>query len=299
MKKVFLFLSLFIIVALACDVSVNMVPTSQAPMTTNTTSPAVELATTTPEIFISLTQAMPATVVPQPVEVSVDPLSVVLSPAVANGARGEQFPRADGTDLPYFELTPGHTTLTLEGYLLQDKFHEPRIYVYPALDYAQLVPAAFESMHRLRNIMNPGTPISAEQLPAVPFFNAAQVFASNIQSISFQNGDGVRFLTEYAQYAAPVNNHDLFYQFQGFSADGEYYIIAIFPITAPVLAETGEAGAAVPAGGIALPDINDPNADWAGYYSAVTNLLDGTSPESFTPTLQQLDELIQSIQIAQ
>jgi hypothetical protein len=301
MKKASLFLSLFIIVTLACNFSVN-IPTNPAPQPTETTAPTIEPATTTPEIFISLTQAMPATVVPtavQSVEVTVDPLTISLPSTLATGVRGIQVPHADGQDIPYFELTPGHTELQLEGYVLQGKFHEPKIYVYPALEYAQLVPAAFESMHRLRNIMNPGASISADQLPAVPFFNAAQVFASNIQLLSFQNVEGVRFLTEYAQYAAPVNNHDLFYHFEGFTSDGEYYIIAIFPVTAPGLAETSEAGAAVPAGGIALPDINDPNADWKGYYSAVTNLLNATSPQAFTPTLDQLDALIQSMRITQ
>jgi hypothetical protein len=290
-KKIFLFLSLLAFVSLACDVSVNVTPTI----------PAVEPATTTPEIFISLTQAIPGTLVPtaaQPVEVSVDPLNIVVSPALASGIRGEQFPRADGQDLPYWELTPGHTRLALEGYLLQGKFHEPQIYVYPALAYAQLVPAAFESMHRLRNVMyDPDMPIGVEQLPAVPFFNAAQIFASNFQVISFQNGDGVRFLTEYAQYAAPVNNHELIYHFQGFSSDGEYYIVVILPITVPVLAETSDAGAVVPSGGVAYPDITNPNPDFQGYYASITNLLNTASPDAFTPTIGQLDALIQSIRI--
>ena len=302
-KKFFLFLSIFIVMSMACDLSVTTVtPTNPAPLSTNTTSPVIDSATTTPEIFISLTQAMPATVVPtaaQPVEVTVDPLTILLSPELASGVRGSQIPRADGQDLPYWELTPGHTVLKLEGYLLQDKFHQPQIYIYPATEYAVLVPGAFESMHRLRNILyDPGAPISKDQFPTVPFFNAAQVFASNIQVISFQNGQGVRFLTEYAQYFAPVNNHELFYHFQGFTDDGGYYIIAILPVTAPVLAETSDAGATVPVGGVALPDINDPNADWQGYYTAVTALLNSTSPEAFTPTINQLDALIQSMRVS-
>jgi hypothetical protein len=34
-----------------------------------------------------------------------------------------------------------------------------------------------------------------------------------------------------------------------------------------------------------------------GYYTAVTDLLDSTSPEAFSPTLHQLDLLIQSMRI--
>ena len=284
MKKVFLLISLLIVVTVACDLSVTVVPTSEA--------------TTTPEIFISRTQAIPATIIPQPVEISVEPLTISLSPVLASGVSGSQLPRADGQDLPDWELTPGHTVLKLEGYSLQGKLHEPQIYIYPALAYAQLFSGAFESMHRLRNVMyDPDAPISADQLPTVPFFNAAQIFASNLQVIAFQNGEGVRFLTEYGQYAAPVNNHELFYHFQGFTNDGEYYIVAIFPITAPLLAETSDAGAAIPAGGIAYPDINDTHADFQSYYTAVTALLNATSPDAFSPTINQLDALIQSMRI--
>jgi len=160
-----------------------------------------------------------------------------------------------------------------------------------------MFPAAFESLHRLNNIMYDPAAISDAQLPRVPFFNAAQVFASNIQVISFQNGRGVRFLTEYAQYAASANNDDLFYHFQGLTSDGAYYVIAILPITVPVLAETSDAGAVLPPGGIPYPYFANPDADMQAYYTAVTNLLNATSPEAFNPTLGQLDLLIQSMKI--
>lgn len=294
MKHISLLISLLLITTIACSITVAAPTATDVP------------PTTTPEIFISLTQAMPATPVPtssphlKGVEVSVGPLTITLPFTVANGARGSQLPRADAQDLPYFEKTPGHTVLKLEGYTLQDKFHQPQIYVYPAAAYAEMVPAAFESIHRLDNLLySPATPvaITKDQLPTVPFFNAAQVFVSNIQMLSFQNGGGVRFLTEYAQYAAPINNHELIYHFEGVSRDGAYYIIAILPITAPTLAETSEIGSVIPVGGFAHPDINDPNADWSGYYSNVATLLNNTAPDIFTPHLGQLDALIQSIKI--
>lgn len=306
MKKAFLFLSVFIVVALACDLSVLvMPPTSPAPLPTNTMIPT----SGTPAQIPASATLIPATLAPnatpttlQPsfdgVEVAVGPLSIVLSPGLASGVRGSQFPRAEGQDLPSWGLTPGHTQLKLEGYFLQGKFHEPQIYVYPAQAYAEMVPGAFESIRRLDNILyGPGGSISDDQLPTVPFFNAAQVFASNIQVISFQNGQGVRFLTEYAQYAASANNHDLFYHFQGVTRDGAYYIIAILPISNPVLAETSDAGAVLPPGGIPYPYFADPDADMQGYYTAVTTLLNVAPQEMFTPTLNQLDLLIQSMRI--
>lgn len=303
MKKIFLLLSMLVLVTLACGFSVNLAPTNEAP-TAAETPVLIEPPTTTPEVFISLTQAIPATSVVQPSPVTgtlvtIGRLTLEIPSSVASGASGGDIPPVTNEDAPYWEKTPGHLSVSLnDSYVLQGKFHKPQIYVYPAINYATLVPGAFESMHRLRNVISAVVPSTPEQLPAVPFFNAAQVFASNIQMISFQNGSGVRFLTEYAQNIAPVNNHDLFYHFQGFSNDGNYYIVAIFPITAPVLAEASDPGAALPAGGISFPDINDPNADFQGYYASVTDLLNSTSPEAFTPSISQLDALIQSMWVA-
>ncbi len=309
MKKIFFFLVLFIFVALACDLNLSVTPSTEVP-TAETTPVLIDPPTITPEVFISLTQAIPATEIPRETPVfqpspvmgtvvTYGRLTLEIPAGVANGASGMDMPPVTHEDSPYWEKTPGHLQVSLNDYyVLQGKFHKAQIYVYPALEYATLVPGAFESMHRLRNMLSAVVPITPDQLPAVPFFNAAQVFASNIQTVTFQNGEGIRFLTEYAQYAAPVNNHELFYHFEGFSDDGVYYIIVIFPITVPVLADTSDPGAVLPARGIPFPDINDPEADYQSYYTAITNLLNTTSPDAFYPAITQLDLLIQSMQIA-
>jgi hypothetical protein len=305
MKKIFLFLSIFIFVTMACDLAVTVAPTNDpVPLPTNTITPTQIPASVT---SISITEAPdPITAIPtvQPlsadgVTVTYGPLGFVLPSGIASGFVGDQFSRVEGDSVAPWEVTPGHTQITLDGYLLQGKFHQPQIFVYPATSYAEMYPAAFESIHRLDNILyNPAGLNLNEPLPAVPFFNAAQIFASNIQAISFQGGSGVRFITEYAQNYAPVNNNELFYHFQGLSRNGAYYIIAIFPITAPVLAESSDPGAILPPGGVAFPDINNSNPDVQGYYASVTNLLNTTSPDAFTPTINQLDALIQSMLIA-
>jgi len=311
MKRIFLIISILIVTALACDMTVTVAsPTSVAP-TQNldfpTTVPATLAPTQPPATSLPATSiptlvptlvptAVPTIAQPsaQGVEVSVGPLSVTLPPGLTYGARGSQFPRAEGPNFAPWDITPGHTVLKLEGYRLQGKTHEPRIYVYPALEYATMRPAAFEAIHRLDNILADS---GDGQLPEVPFFNAQQVFASNIQMISFQNGRGVRFLTEYAQYAASINNHDLFYHFEGVTNDGMYYVVAILPISAPTLAETSDAGAPLPAGGVPYSYYTEPGTDMEPYYAAVTALLNSTSSDAFTPSLNQLDSLIQSMRI--
>lgn len=233
--------------------------------------------------------------------ITYSPLSLVVPMSIADGASGGDIPSVTGDDAAWWQKTPGHLEVSLNDYyVLQGKAHQPVIYVFPAQAYAELVPVAFESMHRLNNILyDPNAPISPEQLPQVPFFNSHQAFASHIQVISFQNGKGVRFLTEYAQYAVSANNSDLFYEFQGFTNDGTYYVVAILPTTMPLLAETSDGGAPLPPGGIPYTYFTEgSNFDAQDYYTAVTDLLTGASPESFSPSISQLDLLIQSMRIA-
>jgi hypothetical protein len=218
-------------------------------------------------------------------------------PEVASGASGSEVPCNDGEEAAYWQKIPGHTQIMLgDYYVLKDKFNQPQISIYPTQAYAEMVPPAFESIHRLNNILyGPTASISTDQLPMVPFFNARQVFAAKTETITFQNGGGVRFLTQYAQYPAPANNYELIYHFEGVTRDGAYYIIAILPITAPGFPENSERDADFTPGGVAYLDVSDPNADWDGYYTAVTDFLNAAPGDSFTPTLEQLDTLIQSM----
>jgi hypothetical protein len=158
---------------------------------------------------------------------------------------------------------------------------------------------AAQSLERLKAVLagNSSAPLTTDVLPFVPFFNAAQAFAADTKVIPFQNGKGVRELTEYAQYPAPVNNNELIYQYEGLTGDGKYYVIAILPVTAPGLPADAKPDAAVPAGGVPLPDLNSANPDFPGYYGQVQHNLESLQPGAFTPSLDQLDALIDSMSI--
>jgi hypothetical protein len=190
-----------------------------------------------------------------------------------------------------WEIAPTHLRFTLTGYQLQNKFHEPRIWVYPANEYAQANSGASEQMERLKRALA-GSPLLKETLPIVPFFNAGPLIAAHIKIITFQSGSGVRELTQYAQYEAPINNRELFYHFQGLTSDNKYYVIAILPISAPILAEDEKPEAAVPTEGVPIPTDIGPNNT---YYVSVTEKLNTLTPDSYTPSLTLLDALIQSI----
>lgn len=303
-KKILLALSILTLISLACGLTIDLTPGAEVPTAENTPVLVIDPPTPTPEVFIALTQAIPATPTVQPSPatntlVTFGRLSLEIPSSVANGASGTDIAPIIAEDAPYWEKTPGHLQVSLDDYyILQGKSHRPQIYVYPALEYAQLVPAAFESMHRLRNALYAPEAVGADQLPAVPFFNAAQVFASNVQPISFQNGSGIRFVTEYAQGFVSINNQDLFYHFEGFTDDGNYYIVAVLPVTSQLLAESNDLDAPLPAGGIPFPDLASADPDLQGYFDAVATLLDAQPSESFSPSLSQLDVLIQSMWVA-
>ncbi|HET6845756.1 MAG TPA: hypothetical protein VFH29_02920, partial [Anaerolineales bacterium] len=106
-------------------------------------------------------------------------------------------------------------------------------------------------------------------------------------------------LTEYAQYAAPISNNDLFYHFQGLTADGKKYVVAILPVTAPMLQADSARSSVPPTGGIAFPDMGSPDpAIYESYYTAVSSLLNTTPADEFTPSLTDLDALIGSLSLA-
>ena len=240
----------------------------------------------------------PASAQPDGKAVSYGNVSFFLPAALATNALAGTVPAVAATpDGPGWDVAPEHIKFQLENYALYNTFHEPYILVIPAQAYAALNEGANRSITSLQDTLSGAAAPIAENLPHIAFFNAGQVFAAQIKTVQFQNGSGVRFLTEYAQSYNTANNRDLFYQFQGLTGDGKYYIIAILPASHPLLAFDERPETVVPAGGIPFPGFDDQNALNA-YYPAVVSLLNASAPESFNPALPMLDALIQSITVA-
>lgn len=228
--------------------------------------------------------------------VTLNNVTITIPHGLAKDALTEMISEVTDPNAAPWEMKPAHLEFTLTSYQLQDKFQKPKLYIYPAQEFAADSGAA-ESIRRLQSILLNAAPLAAENLPFVPFFNAGQVFAAQMQIVQFQNGSGVRFLTEYAQSFATINNHELFYHFQGLSDDGKYYIIAILPVTAPILAADEKPDSLVPTEGVPFPGYDDPNADFVGYYNAVTEKLNALTEDDFQPSLSVLDALIRSMSV--
>jgi len=220
-------------------------------------------------------------------------VSVTLPLGVAQDAQTEVVSAIiDPNNSPWWQIAPEHFKFTLTGYQLQNKFLEPQILDYQADEYAKLNTNAAEQIAKVKAVISNG-PLTKETVPNW-VMNAGQLISAKMQVVEFQSGRGVRFLTEYAQYPAPINNRELFYLFQGLTDDGKYYIVATLPVTSSILPEDEKPESPVPPGGVALPSGTLPDQ---AYYDAVTKALDGMYEDSFNPSLFQLDALVQSITV--
>ncbi len=277
-----------VMVTLACSLSTLI------PVTPTQVDQVGTIVATTMQALTAVPSQSVSTPIPNQtggIPVSYENVSFVIPSGMASSANTETMTSVDTNSSAPWEIAPTHLRFTLTGYPLQGKFFEPQIYVYPADEYAQVNSVASEQIERLKKALA-GSPLLKETLPNVPFFNAGHIIAANIQLIKFQNGSGVRELTQYDQYPAPINNHELFYHFEGLTSDSKYYVIAILPVTAPILPEDEKPESSVPAGGIPIPTSVGPNDT---YYFSVTEKLNSQAPDSFTPSMTMLDALIQSI----
>ena len=195
-----------------------------------------------------------------------------------------------------WDIAPAHWQVTLHGYPLNSSSQVPQIFVYPAPGYAAANQKAGESIKRLQVILaSPNAPYTNDVLPYIPFINAGQVFAAQEKVLQFNGGSGFRVVTQYASDVSPINNGGLFYHFEGLTSDGKYYIVAILPVNLSFLPVDNNPNSQVPSGGIAFPRNNASGSDFENYFKQVTNRINATGPDQFSPSLNALDALIQSI----
>ena len=267
--------------ALACNVPLG---TGQPP------------STVTPQAVAS---PAPAQTQPAPgITFSYQGVSFIIPPGLADGANGTMMPKIDDQSGAPWEVAPAYIKILLQNYAPKNgNQFDPQVLVYPADEYAQVTAYGDYPAQTIKAVAdisaNPAAPLPAK-LPFLPSFNAGQLFDAQGSTLKFQNGGGLRFLTELGQDFGPVTNNAMFYTFQGLTGDGKYYVAVIFPAGAPFLDPGGETTPVVPDGGIPF-DFN--TSDHTEYYKAMSDRLDLTAPEVFTPSLATLDSLIESIKI--
>lgn len=214
-------------------------------------------------------------------------VSLALAEAVAADFAVHALPAATQTgQTPAWAMYPEHIEVVLNGYAHAESLQRPRIYVYPVDPFSEMSDIASEQIAQLEELLVKKPDLNElPTLPFLPFLNAQAMIDAQAHYLTFADGSGIRYLTQFGQAAGPINNRELFYTFQGLTSDGDYYVSAIFPV----------AQAALPAD---MASADNSFADgYEAYIEAVKADLEMAAPGSFTPDLALLDSIAGSIEI--
>lgn len=232
-------------------------------------------------------------------------LSLVYDPALAQDAVVRAYePVPLSPDRMFAESRPGYIGVTFPGYALARGYRlpyplaEPQIMFFRTGDFAQYTTGGRDDyptqQKALESLLADGLgpeqcqlpPANAsENLPYLPWTNAAQVFCAQAKELTFAGGKGVRYLTTFAQGLNPVIDPEVFYTFQGLTDDGQYYVAAFFPVATGVFPDS------IPQG--YTPDLTV----YQETLKTQLSELNAQSGAAFQPSLDLLDEMVQSIQL--
>ncbi len=210
-----------------------------------------------------------------------------LDPALASSASVVKIePVASTSESSYWEPAPVYRRMTLEGYAVSEHVFKPQIFVYPVEEFKSVNPAAAKEIERLQAVL-----ASAQELQGMPFLplvNAAHPMTARFEKLNFQNGQGIRYLTQLSQGINPINNYELIYTYQGLTGDGKYYIAAILPVTNPALPADGQ---------LSNTAREELAKSYQGYLADTSSTIASALADSFTPDLSKLDALMSSFEI--
>ena len=237
--------------------------------------------------------------------------SFTYSMDIANGVDVDNVQAVTPEDAADFmDMTPAHVAFSFINWqpeiLLESEMWQPVIRIYPIEGFAAFGDATSNRYQpqadalaallenkpddleaALADLYPEGANVQTDALPFLYNAMAAQVFQAHVKYLEFDGGSGIRYLTFYAQAVNPVEEGWVFYTFQGLSEDGEYYIHATFPVitNVAILSE--------------IPDVDTVMNNYEAYLSEVVAALDAQPAEAFTPSLEVLDIMVESIVIAE
>lgn len=191
-----------------------------------------------------------------------------------------------GENVPGWELLPSYTRVTLQGYPIDNHLMQPQIFIYPVEELTQVNEGAGQMVASLQMLIQ--SPQEAPTMPFLPLYNAAQVMHTHLQYLDFEDGQGLRYLTQFSQGIVPINNHELIYTYQGLTDDGKYYVAAVLPVSHPSLPTDGQVTGSEP------PAFT---SDFTAYLANVVAALNPQAATTFTPDLTQLDAMMSSLEV--
>lgn len=180
---------------------------------------------------------------------------------------------------PFMNGEPEHFRVQFDNDKLSNytNFLERQLVVYPLAQYGKLFKGKekveFDKIvWKLQTVNSKKSDAGMKTLPILPAAEAFEVFHSHVKHLLFKQGKGISYVTCYMQDDAPINDGDYFYTYQGITDDLKYYVSLFVPVKAKGLPKDSPSKKA-------------------------KEFLNNLPSSSFTPDLDQIDKMVQSISI--
>lgn len=203
-------------------------------------------------------------------------------------------PQPPRTEFSLFRQIPwDQVPIDEMGYPGSDREGKGSVIVYRLADIApyefsqqqvEQLQALLAGRPDLAEYMRVSDDLMAFKLPFLPVFPAGQVIRARAQYMDTSALQGISYVTVYRQDVSPFIASEFYYTFQGLSADGLFYVAAMFPLTIegfPVDYPTDFDYEAF------IARLNE-------YFAESIAQINAAPAESFSPRLEQLDAVIQS-----
>lgn len=182
-----------------------------------------------------------------------------------------------------WENIPEHYEIRLDGYPLQDTFHQPKIILIPVDAYREISVGAQVMTDEMGTLLE-SKPIPPNQLPFLPLLNAGPVIVTRTSYPETDSVKGIATLTQFAQYFAPVNNREMFFTFQGLTTDGKFWISIVLPMSQESLPPNAES--------VADSLTDEFVANYENYVKEVSTTLTEAPADSFVPNISDVEAII-------
>lgn len=201
-------------------------------------------------------------------------------------------------ELPTLNEEPAHLRFNFDGEPLApwvNPSFERQLLIYPVAAYRQLFQTAGlfdidQQVKTLRHLLDERPPVGESPLPLLPPLGQARPdLSAQMAYLDFEGGSGIRFIARFTQKARPCSNEEIFYTFQGLTADGRYYIALFYPISTWALPDNSDT--------LAPEEVTRITADYQAYRKQVQKNLNRLNPADFTPDLSNLDAMVASLEI--
>lgn len=203
---------------------------------------------------------------------------------------------------------PKHIVFRFQG-AYSRKYDQPEIKIYSVKDYKALAATTgnyakefCEKFEFLKTVLLTKPSEINGEYPFIPWLNAAQVIHCHKTYISFKNGNGIAYVTQF-NHSDPylINNEQLLYVFQGLTSDNRYFISATFPIRVSFLPDdrtaTNYKEYTQPDDFYNRASLSQHQDEYHRYLLQVERELEETPSQDFQPSLVILNEMFSSLEI--